>query len=65
MDIARKFGKIAVGFHKDGFKPTLEQMPVLIAFNIRINGVGCIDILHNSGEVWLGCLYKQMIMVAH
>lgn len=65
MDVAGKFGEIAICFHENRFKPSLKKMAASFALYVVINRISRIEALHDPGQVGLSNFNKQMIVIAH
>ena len=65
MDIAGKFLSILINICQQCPVSALKQMTGSFSFQIKINRISAIDVMHDLRQVSGGCLKQNMIMVIH
>jgi hypothetical protein len=63
--IARELHEVGVGFDQDRLVAPLEDVPDTSVASIRGLGVHPVQLSHAPGEVRLGGLHDQVVVVAH
>jgi len=65
MQIARKLFGVSIDFDQNRLVTALEQMTGPGAFDVKISGIGAVDVMHDLGQIGPGGLQQQVIVVVH